>query len=99
MHFSLKEASQLLHATSRPLKFVEGSLHQRSHDAAHGHLISAAVSLTVMLHSKPIYKERERKGRKLPEVNGKDEDHKVQNGNVWEEKIKEQQGGTAGFKY
>lgn len=46
----LKVASQLLHATSGPVEAVEGSLHQRRHDAAHVHLVSAAVALAVVLH-------------------------------------------------
>ena len=49
----LEVASQLLHATSGPLEAVEGGLDQRSHDAAHMHLISAAVALPVMLHAQP----------------------------------------------
>lgn len=50
---SLKVASKLLHATSRPVEAVEGSLDQRRHDAAHVHLVAAAVPLTVVLHPQP----------------------------------------------
>lgn len=51
--FSLKVASQLLLATNGPMKAVEGGLDQRSHDAAHVHLISTAVPLTIVLHPQP----------------------------------------------
>lgn len=50
---SLKVTSQLLHAASGPVETMEGSLHQRSHNAAHVHLISTAVPLAVMFHSQP----------------------------------------------
>lgn len=60
MCVSLKVASQLCHATSGPVKAVEGSLHQWRHDAAHVHLITAAVPLTIVLHPKPGERERER---------------------------------------
>lgn len=53
MCVSLKVASKLLHATSGPVKAVECSLHQWSHDAAHVHLISTAVSLAIVLHPQP----------------------------------------------
>lgn len=56
---SLKVASKLLHATSGPVKAVEGSLYQRRHDAAHVYLVSAAVPLTIVLHSQPAKWERE----------------------------------------
>lgn len=49
---SLKVASELLHATSGPVEAVESSLDQRRHDAAHVHLVAAAV-LTVVLHPQP----------------------------------------------
>lgn len=56
----LKIASQLLHATSGPVKAVEGSLHQWRHDAAHVHLISTTVPLTIVLHPQPVERQRER---------------------------------------
>lgn len=49
---SLKVASELLHATSGPVEAVESGLDQRRHDAAHVHLVAAAV-LTVVLHPQP----------------------------------------------
>lgn len=61
---SLKVASKLLHATSGPMKTVEGSLHQWSHDAAHVHLVSTAVPLAIVLHPQPGHKERERDRKK-----------------------------------
>lgn len=50
---SLKVASQLLHAAAGPVEAVEGSLDQWRHDAAHVHLVAAAVPLTVVLHPQP----------------------------------------------
>ena len=49
----LEVALQLLHATSGPLEAVEGSLDQRSHDAAHVDLVPAAVALPVVFHAQP----------------------------------------------
>lgn len=67
---SLKVASQLLHATSGPVKAVECSLHQRSHDAAHVHLVSTAVPLTVMLHPQPSEREKKKRGHERFEGKG-----------------------------
>lgn len=35
-------------------------MHQRSHDAAHVHLISTAVPLAIVLHPQPAEREREK---------------------------------------
>lgn len=59
---SLKVASKLLHATSGPVKAVEGGLYQRCHDAAHLYLISTAIPLTIVLHPQPADREREDSG-------------------------------------
>lgn len=56
---SLKVAAKLLHATSGPVKSVEGSLYQRGHDAAHLHFIPTAVTLTIVLHSQPAERDSE----------------------------------------
>lgn len=79
MCVSLKVASQLCHATSGPVKAMEGSLHQWRHDAAHVHLIAAAVPLTIVLHPKPAERER---GRGSEE---KRDEPVRQIGNMWEE--------------
>lgn len=42
---------ELLFAAAGPVVAMEGRLNQRSHDAAHAGLISAAVALAVMLHA------------------------------------------------
>lgn len=63
-YVSLKVASQLLHATSGPVKAVECSLHQRSHYAAHVHLVSTAVPLTVMLHPQTLESDKKNEDRK-----------------------------------
>lgn len=82
---SLKVSSQLLHATFGPLKAVESSLHQRSHDAAQVHLVSAAVSLAIMLHPQPTQeREKEKKWDIKREVKGKKMNQWRQIGNVWE---------------
>lgn len=56
---SLKVASQLLHATSGPVKSMEGGLHQRRHDAAHVHLVSTAVALAIVLHPESAHNQTE----------------------------------------
>lgn len=71
--FSLKVASQLLLATNGPVKAVEGSLDQRSHDAAHVHLISTAVSLTIMLHPQPATNSTDRPKHKIQHRTGSNE--------------------------
>ena len=88
---SLQVASQLLHATSGPVEAVEGSLHQRGHDAAHVHLVSTAVPLAVVLHPQPARREREggrEGGRETERERGRQNEtyRRRQIRNVWEEK-------------
>lgn len=71
---SLKVASQLLHATSGPVKAVEGSLNQWSHDAAHVHLIPTAVPLAIVLHTQPVAKGEKKKQH----VGGEEEQETMQ---------------------
>lgn len=105
MFVSLKVASQLLHATSGPVKAVEGSLHQWSHDAAHVHLVSTAVPLTVMLHPQSSEREESKKKKKEDrrDLSGKETNQWRQTGNVWEEKkrrgTKERGSGGSLIRY
>lgn len=46
-------AAEFQLAAAGPVEAVEGSLHQRRHDAAQAGLICTAVPLTVMLHAEP----------------------------------------------
>lgn len=46
-------AAEFRLAAAGPVEAVEGSLHQRCHDAAQAGLICTAVPLTVMLHAEP----------------------------------------------
>lgn len=50
---SLEVAAELLLAAARPVEAVECGLHQRRHDAPHGHLVPADVALSVMFHAQP----------------------------------------------
>ena len=49
----LEELLQLLVAAAGPVEAVEGSLYQRSHDAAQRDLVSTVITLAVMLHTQP----------------------------------------------
>lgn len=50
-HDVLDVSIELLFAAAGPVVAMESRLNQRSHDAAHAGLISAAVALAVMLHA------------------------------------------------
>lgn len=58
-HYSLDVSLQLLAAAHGPVVAVEGCLHQRSHDAAHGGLVSTAVALAVVLHAQPAQRAQQ----------------------------------------
>lgn len=51
---------QLLSAAHRPVVPVEGRLHQRSHHTSHRCFVSAAVTLTVVLHAQPAPTSRDK---------------------------------------
>lgn len=46
-------AAELQLAATGPVEAMEGSLHQRCHDAAQARLICTAVPLAIMLHAEP----------------------------------------------